>query len=161
MSVVSNLYAAKLYSEHPLAIWPLDDDVSYISLITDTQRRFEADSPYSGWTITNGTANDSLPLPDTGSPFDSDIYAGIQGSVPVSNDTIIEAKSPNLFLFSDCNEELETFCISMYVYESSQYTTEYEIGYEYFDDFTSSWIEVLTSFESLGREGWIHLQDTF
>ena len=68
MSVVSNLYAAKLYSEHPIAIWPLDDDVSYISLITNQQRTFESASPYAGWTITNGTADDGLPLPDEGSP---------------------------------------------------------------------------------------------
>jgi hypothetical protein len=161
MSVVSNFYAAKAYSEHPIAIWPLDDDVSYISLITDQQRRFEADSPYAGWTITNGSANDDLPLPDEGSPFSSDIYAGIQGSTPLSDGTIIEAVSPDLFLFSDCNEELKTFCISMYVYQSSNYIKNYEIGYEYYDDDTSSWIEVLSDFTPLERSGWIHLQDTF
>ena len=112
MTVVSNLYAAKLYSEHPVAIWPLDDDASYVSLITNQQRLFEADAPYSGWTITNGTTNDSIALPDTGSPFDSDIYAGINGDVPLSSGTVIQAKSPDLFLFSDCSEERETFCIS-------------------------------------------------
>lgn len=161
MSVVSNLYAAKLYSEHPIAIWPLDDDVSYISLITDQQRLFEADSPYSGWTITNGIADDSLPLPDIASPFDSDIYAGIAGNTPVSDGTVIEAISPDMFLFSDCNEELETFCISTYIYQPSSYVVGYEIGYEYYDDNTSSWIQVTTELPSLEREGWIQLQDTF
>lgn len=161
MSNVSNLYAAKLYSEHPIAIWPLDDDVSYISLISDQQRTFEADSPYAGWSITNGTADDSLPLPDQGSPFDSDIYAGIAGDIPIVDGTIVEAISPNLFLFSDCNQELETFCISMYVYEPSTYISEYEFGYEYYDDFTSSFIQVFDTSPSLGRRGWNHLQGTF
>lgn len=162
MSVVSNLYAAKLYSEHPIAIWPLDDDVSYISLINDIQRKFEPGvSPYTGWTIQNGVANDGLTLPDIGSPFDSDIYAGIEGDVPLTNGEIIEAISPDIFLFSDCNQELETFCISMYVYQSSSYVQNYEIGYKYYDDFTSSWIEVLSEFDALPREGWLHLQDTF
>jgi hypothetical protein len=161
MTAVSNLYAAKLYSEHPIAIWPLDDDASYISLITDTQRRFESDSPYAGWTITNGTANDSITLPDIGSPFNSDIYAGIEGDIPVLDGTVIEALSPDLFLFSDCNEDLETFCISMYVYQNSNYISEYEIGYEYYDNDVSSWIQVTTTFDALPREGWIHLQDTF
>ena len=161
MSVVSNLYAAKLYSEHPTAIWPLDDDVSYISLITNQQRLFESDSPYAGWTITNGTANDSLPLPDEGSPFDSNIYAGIAGNTPVSNGTIIKAVSPNLFLFSECSQELETFCISAYIYQPSDYVVGYEIGYEYYDNDTSSWVEVTTEASSLDRSGWIHLQDTF
>jgi len=162
MSVVSNFYAAKAYSEHPIAIWPLDDDVSYISLIDDQQRTFEVGvSPYPGWSIANGSANDELPLPDEGSPFSSDIYAGIQGSVPISDGTVIEAISPDLFLFSSCNEDLETFCISMYVYQSSNYITNYEIGYEYYDDDTSSWIQVLSDFTPLERSGWIHLQDTF
>jgi hypothetical protein len=118
MTTVSNLYAAKLYSEHPIAIWPLDDDVSYISLIDDQQRTFEPGaSAYVGWSMTNATADDSLPIPDEGSPFDSDIYGGIAGDTPIVNGTIIEAISPDLFLFSDCNEDLETFCISMYVYQ--------------------------------------------
>lgn len=170
MSVVSNLYAAKLYSEHPIAIWPLDDDVSYISLITDQQRTFESASPYAGWTITNGTANDprpydspptGLPLPNEGSPFNSDIYAGIAGVTASVDGTIIQAISPNLFLFSDCNQELETFCISMYVYQPSEYISEYELGYEYYDNDTSSWVQVTKTFTALERSGWIHLQDTF
>jgi hypothetical protein len=161
MSNVSNLYAAKVYSEHPLAIWPLDDDVSYVSLITNEQRSFEAASPYSGWTVLSGSANDSLSLPNEGSPFISSIYSGIQGSVPAVNGTVIEAKSPDLFLFSDCSQELETFSIGMYLYQDTIYSTQHEFGYEYYDDGTSSWIEVLSVVDSIPSKGWIHLQDTF
>ena len=161
MSTVSNFYAAKLYSEHPIAIWPLDDDVSYISKIDNQQRTFEANLPYAGWTITNGVANDSLPIPDEASPFDSNIYSGIEGVVPVINGTVIEAESPDLFLFSECSQELETFCISMYVYQASNYISEYEIGYKYYDIDTLSWIEVSTTILAPDRKGWTHLQDTF
>ena len=160
MTNVSNMYAAKLYSEHPIAIWPIDDDFPYISLITNQQRTFEPDSPYAGWTITNGTADDTITLPDIGSPFDSDIYAGIVGDVPLSDGTYIEAKSPDTFLFSDCSEDLQNFCISAYVYQNSIYVSEYEIGYEYYDDATSSWIEVFTIIPTTDRREWIHLQDT-
>ena len=161
MTSVSNLYAAKLYSEHPIAIWPLDDDASYVSLINDQQRNFEADSPYIGWTITGGTANDGLSIPNEASPFNSNIYAGIVGIVPLVDGTEIIAKSPNLFLFSECSENLETFSVSMYTYQNSAYVVSYEFGYEYYDDDTSSWIEVLSSVPALDRRGWIHLQDTF
>ena len=161
MTSVSNLYAAKVYSEHPIAVWPLDDDVSYISLINDTQRRFQANSPYSGWTITNGTANDYLTKPNESSPFDSEIYAGILGNVPTVNGTEIKAKSPDIFLFSDCSEELETFSISMYVYQPSTKIVSYSIGYEYYDNGTSSFVEVMSTFTPLSRRGWINLQDTF
>ena len=161
MSVVSNLYAAKVYSEHPVAIWPLDDDASYVSLITDTQRKLEATPPYAGWTVTNGVANDSLVLPNIGSPFNSDIYSGIEGSVPSSNGTVIEAISPNIFQFNKCSEDLETFAVSMYSYQSSNHISKYEIGYRYYDDSTSSYVNVLAEFDPLERPGWTHLQDTF
>lgn len=161
MTSVSNLYAAKVYSEHPIAVWPLDDDVSYISLINDTKRRFEANSPYAGWTITNGTANDYIAIPNEPSPFDSEIYAGIVGNIPTVNGTEIKAKSPDIFLFSDCSEELETFSISMYVYQPSTKIVSYSIGYEYYDNTTSSFIEVMSTFTPLSRRGWINLQDTF
>jgi hypothetical protein len=162
MSVVSNFYAARLYSEHPIAIWPLDDDVSYVSLIDNQQRTFEVgSSPYPGWSITNGTANDDLSLPNEGSPFDSDIYAGIEGDIPLSSGTVIEAISPDIFQFSECSEDLETFAIGMYVYQSSNYVSKYEIGYRYYDNSTSSYIDVLTEFDPLERSGWISLQDTF
>jgi len=161
MSNVSNLYAAKVYSEHPIAIWPLDDDVSYVSLITNQQRGFESDLPYAGWSILNGSANDGLSLPNEGSPFISSIYSGIQGSVPLVNGTVIEAKSPDLFLFSNCSQELETFSIGMYLYQDTIYSTQHEFGYEYYDDGTSSWVEVLSVVESPSSKGWIHLQDTF
>jgi hypothetical protein len=161
MTNVSNMYAAKLYSEHPIAIWPIDDDFPYISLITDQQRTFEPDSPYVGWTITNGVANDSLALPNVGSPFKSDIYAGIEGSVPLSDGTYIEAKSSDTFLFSDCSEDLKTFCISMYVYQDSIYVSDYEIGYEYYNESTSSWVEEYEAISATNRREWVHLQKTF
>lgn len=162
MSVVSNLYAARLYSEHPIAIWPLDDDVSYISLIDNQQRTFEVGtSPYPGWAITNGSANDDLPAPDKSSPFDSDVYAGIQGNIPLSSGTVIEAISPDIFAFNECSEELETFCISMFVYQDSSHISKYEMGYKYYDNSSLSWVEVLTEFVPLERSGWSHLQDTF
>lgn len=161
MSVISNLYAAKLYSEHPLAIWPLDDDVSYISLISNQQRTFEADSPYPGWTINNGTANDNLPLPDIKSPFDSDIYSGIEGDVPLSDGTDIEAISPGIFAFEDCNQDLKTFSISFYMYQDSAYVNYYEFGYKYYDDILGQWIEVLKTVDAPSTSQWIRFQDTF
>jgi hypothetical protein len=31
----SNLYAEKIFSEHPIAMWALDDQVDYLSLIPE------------------------------------------------------------------------------------------------------------------------------
>jgi hypothetical protein len=38
MSTSSNLYAEKVFSEHPIALWALDDKADYLSLITESQR---------------------------------------------------------------------------------------------------------------------------
>ena len=34
MSIKSNLYAEKIFAEHPIGLWSLDDDVDYLSLIS-------------------------------------------------------------------------------------------------------------------------------
>jgi hypothetical protein len=38
MSSPSNLYAEKVFSEHPMALWALDDKLDYVSLISEAQR---------------------------------------------------------------------------------------------------------------------------
>ena len=47
----SNLYAEKIFANHPLAIWPLDDSADYISLITEAERDIESVT----WTKESGT----------------------------------------------------------------------------------------------------------
>jgi hypothetical protein len=43
----SNLYAERILSEHPLAMWSLDDTSDYVSLISESFRDI------STWTILN------------------------------------------------------------------------------------------------------------
>ena len=38
MSNPSNLYAEKIYAEHPMAFWALDDQADYITLLSDYSR---------------------------------------------------------------------------------------------------------------------------
>ena len=38
MSNPSNLYAEKIYSEHPTVLWALDDKLDYSSFISEDQR---------------------------------------------------------------------------------------------------------------------------
>ena len=51
MSNPSNLYAEKVFSEHPTVLWALDDTADYISLITEAQRSF------TSWTVTPEAPN--------------------------------------------------------------------------------------------------------
>ena len=50
----SNLYAEKVYSEHPLVLWPLDDRADYLSMISEGFRDL------STWDVTNGVAEKNV-----------------------------------------------------------------------------------------------------
>ena len=42
----SNIYAEKVYSEHPVAMWALDDTLDYVSYLDETNRNLTI-----GWTV--------------------------------------------------------------------------------------------------------------
>lgn len=65
MSILLNSYATRAYSEHPTALWPLDDDAYYISLISPTERLA------TNWSKTNCTFSEvsEVDLGIGGSPF--------------------------------------------------------------------------------------------
>ena len=44
MTIASNSYAEKVFSEHPIALWSLDDASDYVSLINETQREISTGS---------------------------------------------------------------------------------------------------------------------
>lgn len=67
----SNLYAEKLLSEHPLALWSLDGEAEYISLISESSRNL------TGWTATNATVTASS---DSNAPFPSSYVTKIVGT---------------------------------------------------------------------------------
>jgi len=155
MATPLNDYATRAFSEHPIAIWNLDDDAYYISLISDSQRLF------SNWTRTDCSADDSPDLPSAQSPFTSDIYSSlIANSVPTS-DTTIQAVSPNLFQLDSLNQDLSTFCINLYLYQQSLFVNWYEIGYKYYDNFLGTEREVVQRISATSTKQWINFNHTF
>ena len=53
MSSPSNLYAEKIFSEHPLVLWALDDKLDYISLISESQRNILTSWNNAGCTLSS------------------------------------------------------------------------------------------------------------
>jgi len=45
---VSNLYAAKIYAEHPLGLWALDDDFAFQSLSVNEVSEALASTEFAG-----------------------------------------------------------------------------------------------------------------
>jgi hypothetical protein len=162
MTIPSNIYADRIFSEHPISLYPLDDDVSYLSLIGNNQRFFSS----GGWTASaNNSAsvffNDNPTIPSLDSPFKSNIYSSFSASGVSVDNTIITIESPKLFDFEELNQDLQTFAISLYLYQNSLKVNWYEIGYVYYDQFLSSDKEVITRIEAQEGSEWINFDFSY
>ena len=153
MSNPSNLYAEKIYSEHPLVLWALDDASDYISLISETQRNIQTQ-----WTTTGGT---SLVSTIDNEPFPNSITTRLRGTVPVGATGSVTSISSDLVNFSDLNSELATFCVGSYFYSNSAYIKSISIGYEYTDTTTSQIVQKLETFETTLFQNWAFISKTF
>jgi hypothetical protein len=153
MSNPSNLYAEKIYSEHPLVLWALDDKADYISLITEAQRDVENEWSVSGGTASEGTTTDE--------PFTDSITVELEGNIPSGSTNNIICISPDLVNFEDLNTELGTFSVGGYFYSNSAYLESVSIGFEYTDTTTSLVVQKLETFTTTLFQNWGFISGTF
>ena len=154
MSSPSNLYAEKIFSEHPIAMWALDDQADYLSLIPAVEPRINSKSNVFNWTITGGTKAQNTtianePLPDTFVTTLTPSTSGLTNQIVLTSPEIV---SPLLM-----NSFLETFSIGAYIFANEAYGTSYEIGYTY-DGLANP---VLRSFDSQISDRWVLISETF
>lgn len=153
MSSPSNLYAEKVFAEHPIELWSLDDDINYISLISENDRDISA------WTeIINGTATQSS---ITDAPFPSSAITLIDGAAPTGDSSSCRVTSPIVFSTSSLNADMATVSIASYVYIASPYITSIEIGYEYYDSNLNTNTTILKYFPISAYDSWVFLSETF
>lgn len=149
----SNLYAEKIFGEHPIALWALDDQVDYISIID------EQDRDISSWTITGASAESVTDV--IGEPFPNSVTTKILGDLsadPVATATFI---SSDIINFTSLNSDLGTFSIGTYVYADSSYISGYDIGYQYYDTVGGSTVQILKHFDTNISGRWTFLSETF
>jgi len=153
MNIQGNQYADKVFSEHPTALWPLDEQVFYLSLIDDNDRLF------SNWTLTNATSNDNPTMPNPQAPFLSEISSSITSNT--SSETTIEAESQELFGLADINSQDLTFCVNFFLYQKPDFINWIKVGYRYTDAFSN--LQEVISEEILppSQESWINLNNTY
>jgi len=125
MTSAANQYATRVYAEHPISMWTLDEDVHYLSLIDDSARKF------SNWTGSNFTAIEpSIPSVNptpTQSPFSG---GGIYSSF-VATGTQVTLTSPALFTSTNINLSISNFCVNFFLYQNPTYVSSYQVGYNY------------------------------
>ena len=154
MSNPSNLYAEKVFAEHPTGLWALDDSADYISLISEDQRSLVK------WIVSGGTYEAGPQTLD--SPFPNSSVAKITAT-PVSDDenSSIIVTSPNIIKLSELSKYLKTFSVGGYFYSQSSYIVGFEIGYQYTDTTSGQEIINLKNYDSVINNNWIFISETF
>ncbi len=153
MSSPSNLYAEKIFAEHPQFMWALDDQADYVSLISEANRDF------SLWSIDNASSEVTEELLDAPFP-DSFINKVTPDSVSSSNFSV-SLVSQNLVSIEDINQTLKTFSIGSYFYSLSPYILSIDIGYRYYDDALESYVDVLRTYDASLQDRWFFISETF
>lgn len=153
MSSPSNLYAEKVFAEHPMALWALDDKVDYVSLISEAERDL------SSWTVFGGTAEQSLSTVDE--PFISSHVTKLIGETTSDIYGVIECRGPEIFDVEELNHSLGTFAIGAYVYSLTPYIVSLDIGYEYYDSTTGSTVKNLKHYDTSIYDKWLFISETF
>lgn len=163
MPSISNQYAAKVFSEHPLATWPLDDAASFVSLLSATQKNISN----AVWTKTKCTVSQITNLsnlPTQSSPFKgtSNYYEvnGISAQITTPS-TKVEILLQDAIQSQQLNEDLKTIFINLYVFQQSTYIESYEIGYRYYDSVANVNIEKTQQFAASEFQEWVNLSQTF
>lgn len=128
MTQPSNLYSTRLYSEHPIGLWPIDDDLTFLSLIPKAGRDLRT---WQGTVTEYGFEDDFVSNP----PFDQEKTYEVSGSTQVDVDGktyhMTETSSQNLFdFYTGLNHDQRVFSINAYVHHRMP-AAFYEIGYMY------------------------------
>jgi hypothetical protein len=153
MSTSSNLYAEKVFSEHPIALWALDDKADYLSLITESQRSS------ANWKETVGTVPEQLLLKT--SPFPTSVTNILNARITDEAFGEISCVTNDIINFSEMNQDLKTFCIGTYFYSDTAAISGIKIGYEYYDTTTGQIIQNLKTFLSPVSREWSFISETF
>ncbi len=121
----SNLYAERIFSEHPLALWPLDENITYLQLFS-TPRQDLGNG--TNWILTNLTESLPVTYSNTPIPSSSSSRFSLTSSAPYSS-TITSNFTLNST--NDFNSSRSSACFSTHVYQSSVFIQSFEIGVIY------------------------------
>lgn len=133
MSNPSNLYAEKVFAEHPLALWALDEAVDYRSLITEAGRSPSPathNSPFSNvlWSTSSPTALESANslFPDSAT---TKITSGTTNQELIETISFFTNTPINPVAISDLDTGLDTLAVSFSLKPLHPFTSAVDVGY--------------------------------
>ena len=161
-STLSNLYVEKASSEHPIAMWMLNEQVDYISQIDEKDRPIQL---FKNWSVTNGEAVFQSST-EAKSPFLNSSTSKIIGAVPenfidAQDDTANITLTGKFDFANNFTPELFNFSIGLYVYLQTSLSNTISVGYKYTLD--GQTVEVLSTKNTTSRYigNWVFVSDTF
>jgi hypothetical protein len=156
MTTPLNLYATRVFAEHPTTLWALDESAGYVSLMSEDDRDF------SSWIIAGADLVDSSSLeslPPT-APFKNSVI----NSLIEQEDSlgIIGLQSSLLIQESEIDHGLSSFAIGFYAFSPNR-SFQARIGFTYTDLKTGEDYEVIKSINvrAQKRKGWSFVSETF
>jgi hypothetical protein len=144
----SNLYSSRIFAEHPLALWSLDDPIYFKSLLSAEQldpKNFVIEEDQGSWLEEYFTPL-NLPVKTSQSAV-----LGRNTSASLSYTQIHSAS----IQYEELDATKDTICISGYVWEYGSLIDFYEIGFLY----SNGQVDSITT-NSLGNGPWQKIQHT-
>lgn len=150
MSTPSNLYAEKIFAEHPTSLWALDDAADYASLISSNNLQKDLTLWTDGATAVL-VEESSLDLND---PFPNENKYSIK---PLSDAgaLTLTLQSDTIIARSALNPTRDTMTIGMYVYLDSIYISSIGLGH-----LVDSGSESVETFGNLPFNEWVFISKT-
>lgn len=153
----SNLYASRVYAEHPVALWAMDEPNYFVSLISEQQKEIVSPS----WDFDNAISS-SASFTLSGYPFDdlnvNKIYLATASAATI--EFTVSLSSSVSYLDFDPNKG--SICVSNYIYVPEQTSILYtDIGFivdgqEYYTRYsflkTNNWEKIAHTLETGGEE---------
>jgi len=157
-----NLYATKVFSEQPIALWALDDTTDYVALVDS------ANQDLSNWTVTGATvvdATDELEFTETPplAPFSA---VAVNGLIEENaNSGVINLTSPQALQPSDLNANLGSVALGSYFFTYDKSVT-ITFGFDYLDPTSETPLEVLSVeksqfLQATPERAWAFISQTF
>lgn len=148
---IFNLYSASIFADHPIALWNLDDDLSYMSLVSA--------SPI--WTMTGGSSASVAIGPktkpgETVGTADADIvYSTFAGS-----SSAMVMKSQPFLSKTGIDTNKSSVCVSTFIYPYEDDIDSVEIGFEYTHPITSQVTQSYELYEAPVESDWLKINHT-
>lgn len=118
----SNLFASRIYAEHPMATWGLDDEVFFLSLLSQSNKDI------SNWEKENVEIPEDIEI-IRGAPLTDQSISVFLPESSVEN--YLDFTGPRVDEERELDSSKSTICVSSFVYPAESVILSFEIGFKY------------------------------